>query len=214
VVLALDLSQSLTADARGKLRGAGRLVIDALRPEDRGAVLTFSNEVNARTTLTGDFSRLRSALEQSPGSGETALVDGVYAAMAIAESDADGRGLVIVFSDGEDTSSFLRPEAVLRTARGMEVVVYSVSIGKPGSAPFLGDLAELTSGRRLQTSSLDGLGVTFTQILEEFRWRHLLSFTPTGVAADGWHRLDVRVRRPGVTVRARLGYFVTGSDRR
>ena len=47
----------------------------------------------------------------------------------------------------------------------------------------------------------------FAGILEEFRHRYLLSYRPEGVTAGGWHQIEVRVRRPGVTVRARAGYL-------
>ena len=47
----------------------------------------------------------------------------------------------------------------------------------------------------------------FVSVLEEFRHRYLLSFSPGGVSTDGWHRLEVRVKRRGVTVKARPGYL-------
>ena len=48
---------------------------------------------------------------------------------------------------------------------------------------------------------------SFAAILDEFRQRYLLSYSPTGVAAEGWHRIDVTVRRPDVLVKARTGYL-------
>jgi hypothetical protein len=50
------------------------------------------------------------------------------------------------------------------------------------------------------------LSAIFLRVLEEFRHRYLVSYTPRGVSKDGWHRLTVRVKRGG-TVRARPGYL-------
>jgi hypothetical protein len=46
----------------------------------------------------------------------------------------------------------------------------------------------------------------FLKILDEFRQRYLISYSPTGVAPDGWHRLDVRVKGRRLTVKSRTGY--------
>lgn len=51
------------------------------------------------------------------------------------------------------------------------------------------------------------VGATFVAALEEFRHRYLVSYSPRGAAKDGWHRLDVRVRKDGVSVKARPGYL-------
>ena len=55
--------------------------------------------------------------------------------------------------------------------------------------------------------SNDRLEAAFVQILEEFRQRYLLSYSPTGVTKPGWHKIEVRVKRRGVTAQARPGYF-------
>jgi Ca-activated chloride channel family protein len=76
-----------------------------------------------------------------------------------------------------------------------------------GCRRLLRDLADLTGGSYLEIESTRDLGSAFTGILEEFRQRYLLSYRPEGVAAGGWHQIDVRVRRPGVAVKARTGYL-------
>jgi hypothetical protein len=60
----------------------------------------------------------------------------------------------------------------------------------------------------LQLQSTDRLRATFLQVLEEFRHRYLVSYTPTGVATQGWHPLQVRVKGRNVSVRTRAGYMV------
>jgi VWFA-related protein len=205
VVLALDLSDSVAGDRLMHLQQAGRAVVDALKPDDALALVTFSDAVIVRTPLTHDLARARAALVAPAETGQTSVIDASYAAMALGGADI-GRALVIVFSDGADTSSFLKPEAVIATARRSEAVVYAVSVGESGSAKFLRDLAEATGGRQLAVESTRRLSETLLSILDEFRHRYLISFTPTGVAKDGWHRLEVKVKNRRVAVRARPGY--------
>ena len=117
-----------------------------------------------------------------------------------------GRSLLIVFSDGVDTSSFLSPDVVLQTARRSDVVVYGVAMRSRIEPRFLKDLSELTGGAVFELDSTKDLSQTFLRILDEFRQRYLLSFSPSGVSPTGWHRLDVRVKGRRVTVKARAGY--------
>ena len=72
---------------------------------------------------------------------------------------------------------------------------------------FLRDLSEVTGGRLFSIESTKDLASTFAGILEEFRMRYLVSYSPQGVALGGWHRLEVRVKHRGATVKARPGYF-------
>ena len=138
-------------------------------------------------------------------SGQTALVDGTSAAIALAGSDV-GRSLLIVFSDGVDTASFLSPDVVLQSARRSDVVVYGVAMRSRIEPTFLKHLGELTGGAVLEIESTTDLSQTFLRILEEFRQRYLLSFSPRGVSPTGWHRLEVRVKGRRATVNARAGY--------
>ena len=133
------------------------------------------------------------------------LIDGAFASIVVGESDA-GRSLLIMFSDGVDTASWLTSDAVLNAAKRSDVVAYAVSVRSGARPDFLRDLASLTGGRLFEIEKTANLEATFLEILDEFRHRYLLSYTPRGVARDGWHKLDVRVRRGG-TVKARPGYL-------
>ena len=117
-----------------------------------------------------------------------------------------GRNLLLVFSDGLDTASWLTPESVLDSVKRSDVVVYGVTARGPEDSKFLEDLTELTGGATLKIESTKDLSAAFLKILDEFRQRYLLSYSPAGVARDGWHRLDVRVKNRRVTVKARAGY--------
>lgn len=205
VVLALDMSDSVAGDRLEHLRGAGTGLLAALKRNDQAALVSFSNQISLGAALTTDLGRLRDALGRVVGSGETSLVDGAYAGLTIGESDA-GRALLIVFSDGLDTASWLSPAAVLETAKRSDVVVYGVSAGQ-AKAEFLRDLTSFSGGRLFEMDKTANLTATFVSILEEFRQRYLVSYTPRGVSKDGWHRLEVRVKGKKATVKARPGYL-------
>jgi VWFA-related protein len=205
VILALDVSASLEGLRLGHLQAAGRTVLSGLKAGDRAALVAFSHVVMPTVGLSEDLDAVRTALDRVRGSGLTSLVDASHAAMLIGESDV-GRSLLIVFSDGVDTSSWLSAESVLDTARRGDVVVYAVEVGQRRGS-FTRELSEVTGGRAIAIESTRDLSATFATVLEEFRMRYLISYSPAGVERAGWHRLEVRVKGRRVTVKARPGYF-------
>jgi Ca-activated chloride channel homolog len=205
VVLAFDMSDSVAGDRLDHLRSAGAALLAGLKRNDQAALVTFSHQIALGAALTADLEPLRDALDQLVGSGETSLIDGAYAGITVGESDV-GRALLIVFSDGLDTMSWLSPTAVLDTAKRSDVVVYGVSLGKT-KAEFLRDLTSFTGGRLFEMDKTSNLSATFVSILEEFRHRYLVSYTPRNVSRDGWHRLDVRIKGKRATIKARPGYL-------
>jgi VWFA-related protein len=211
VIFALDASASVSGDRLEHLRDGGRAVLDTLKPDDQAALLTFAHGVAARERLTTDAQKIRASLDAltpatSVSSGGTALVDAAFAALTVAESDA-GRSLLIVFTDGVETSSWLSPARVLDAARRANLVAYAVSTGRLAKESFLRDLSDLTGGSVMEIGSTDRLRAAFVTIVNEFRQRYLASFSPEGAPMGGWHPLTVRVKgRGNLMVKARAGY--------
>jgi len=205
VVLAFDMSDSVAGERLEHLRSAGTAVLAGLKRNDQSALVTFNNQIMLGAALTSDLEPLRDAIGHVVGEGDTSLVDGVFAGITVGESDA-GRALLIVFSDGLDTLSWLSPAAVLDTAKRSDVVVYAVSVGKV-KAEFLRDLTSFSGGRLFELEKTTNLSATFVSILEEFRQRYLVSYTPRGVSREGWHRLEVRLKSKRATIKARPGYL-------
>ena len=205
VVLALDMSASLDAKALEHLRAAGKMLLNGLNETDRSALVTFNQVIAQGAELTSDFGRVQAALDAAVPFGQTSLIDASFTGMMIGESDA-GRSLLIVFSDGVDTASWLGADAVLEIAKRCDVVVYGVEVGRRGQS-FLKDLSAVTGGRSIEVESTRDVNAAFRTILDEFRQRYLISYSLQGVASEGWHRLDVRVKGRNLTVRARPGYL-------
>jgi len=205
VILAFDQSNSVTGERLAQLRDAARAVLGALQPRDQAALVTFSHRVELRQALTHESRLVVDAVSAAKPSGETSLFDGVYAGLLVGVNDA-ARNLVLVFSDGVDTSSWLGAEQIIETARRSDAVVYALSPKGAGSVPFLRELTDQTGGSTIEVESLRELSTRFVTILEEFRHRYLLSYSPKGVAAPGWHRLEVKLKNRRATVKARPGY--------
>jgi VWFA-related protein len=204
-VLTLDVSDSVSGPRLASLQRAGNALLDGLTRDDFAALVTFNQMVVRQVPLTRQVEPVREALGQAQGFGDTALVDASLGAMLLGDTDA-GRTLIVVFSDGVDTASLTRPELVVETARRVNAIVYAVSTSEE-TPRFLRDLAAATSGRVLDIGRTGDPGPAFLEILQEFRRRYLVTYTPAGVDKAGWHKLEVRVKRSGARVQARTGYF-------
>jgi len=204
VVLAFDMSDSVAGDRLDHLRAAGAALLSGLKQDDQAALIMFSQAVTLAAPLTTDVRKVREALASAVGRVSTAMIDGAYAGLVVGESDV-GRALMIVFSDGVDTASWLTAGTVIDAARRSDVVVYGVSVGR-GQPEFLREFTSVAGGRLFEIDKTANLSAIFLEVLQEFRQRYLLSYTPRGVAKDGWHRLEVRVKKRG-TVKARPGYL-------
>mgnify|MGYP006271696173 CR=1 FL=1 len=209
VVLALDISGSVEGGKLGDLTAAARTLADGLTPRDRMALTTFTQRVRPLVGLTSDLSLVRSALERIRPSGTTALFDGLFVGVAATLAEP-GRSLVVACTDGRDTASWLTADEVRDAARRANAVIYVVAAGAAATAGELKDIAETTGGHVIAVRDASAYRDELQRILTEFRSRYVLSFTPTGVPAGGFHTLGVAVKQRGVSVTARRGYF---SDR-
>ena len=225
ILCVLDLSGSVAGEPLAHLKQGVRSVIAALAGKDRAALLTFANRIELHAALTADRARLRALVDGVETGGTTALFDAVFAALALRETD-EGRTLLLLFSDGRDTSSWLTARKLIDSARRTDVVIYAVTIrtvmplvtveGKavirrrPRPEPserLLEALAEDTGGRVDFASDEAAVEATFLEVLREFRQRYVLSYEPTRVSDDGWHTIEVKLRGKPGEVRARRGYF-------
>ena len=204
MVLALDHSKSVTGERLTQLQDAAKAVLQGLAARDQAALVTFSHRVALQQPLTHDAKAVAAAIDAAKPGGQTSLFDGVYAGLLAGVNDPS-RNLVLVFSDGIDTASWLTSAQILETAKRSDAVVYALSPKDAGSMAFLRDLTEQTGGSAFEVNSLKELSTRFVSILEEFRHRYLLSYTPSK-AAPGWHRLEVRLKNRRATVKARPGY--------
>jgi Ca-activated chloride channel family protein len=216
VVVMLDTSASMTGHLKLLNQAAEQFLLRML-PTDRAQVGAFNDKLQLSGTFLNDRDDLIAALDDLQIGNSTRLWDGVAFSLD-ALKGVDGRRVVLVFTDGDDTGSKARFGTVQDRARDEEVMVYAIGLSvsyfngvrQVNSRPdrSLKRIAEETGGGYFELEKSDALASTFTRVSTELRSQYLMAFTPD--ALDGKvHKLDVRVKRAGVTVRARKSYSAT-----
>lgn len=205
VVLALDVSESVAGDRLASLVRASGALLGALKPGDQAALVSFSERVRVVAPLSNRIDEVRAALRRLTSDGTTSLNDGLYTALQVGEGDV-GRALVIVFSDGADTASWLTDERLIDTIKRSDSVVYGATVRTKVKPELLAEVTSLSGGHLHEIERLQNLEATFLGILAEFRTRYVLSYSPKA-QKNGWHTIEVRVKNRRATVRARPGYL-------
>jgi VWFA-related protein len=107
LMLALDTSESVEGSPLSDLKRAARAAVNALGPEDRVAMLTFAGNLALRVDWTADRGLAAKAIEDTSAGGSTSLNDAAYAAMTMRDLEPGRRSLMLLFTDGRDTASWL-----------------------------------------------------------------------------------------------------------
>jgi len=219
-VVMLDTSGSMTLNLDFVKMAAEEFLIRLL-PEDRAKVGSFNDKIKILPRdepFTGNRDRLIRLLKEDLDFGyPTRLWDAVDESIAQMEV-LEGRRVVLVFTDGDDSASKRGRDDVLERARGKDMMIYAVGLAseyfngqsKVRSRPDRGlrRVAEETGGGYFELSKKDELGPTFTRVAQELHSQYVMGFTPE--VLDGKiHKLEVRVKRPGLTARSRRSYVAT-----
>jgi Ca-activated chloride channel homolog len=219
VVVMLDTSASMTGNLKLLAQAAEQFLLRML-PKDKGLVGAFNDKIEFfPATFTNDRDELVRSLRDLDFGNPTRLYDAIAASMDRLHR-IDGRRVVLVFTDGDDTGSSADGSSVLEQARRAEVMIYAVGLrsdyfngsrqvrSKPDSG--LKRLAEETGGGYFELDDTSDLAPTFTRVAQELHSQYVLGFTPT--ALDGkLHRVIVKAK-PGMTVRARRSYIASGES--
>ncbi|MEO8482992.1 MAG: VWA domain-containing protein [Acidobacteriota bacterium] len=234
--LLVDTSASMTLNLELAQQAAEQFVIRML-PGDRVRVGSFSDRVDLSPDFTSDRDRLLKSLRDDLHIGNpTKLWDAIDQTMT-SLAPLGGRRVILVLTDGMDTASRVTSDAIFQRSRVDELMIYIVQFrstplanqaeiplsptpgmlfGSPPPLTFraLDDLirrlASQTGGGHFVMGRNDDVNATFTAVMQELHYQYTLGFTPE--RADGRvHELVVRVRRPGLTVRARRSYLAAPS---
>lgn len=213
-VVMLDTSASMTANLKLLNRAAEQFLLRLL-PVDKAQVGAFNDKIQLSGTFTNDRDELIGALNDLYFGNPTRLNDAIATSLDTLQG-IEGRRVVLVFTDGEDTSSRIGFKTVLERARDEEVMVYSIGLESEyfngmrvvRSRPSrdLRKISDETGGGYFELSKTADLAPTFTRVAQELRSQYLIGFAP--VSLDGKvHKLEVKVNKPGMTVRARKSYL-------
>jgi VWFA-related protein len=228
MLLALDTSNSVEGLTLAHLKEAASAAVNALATDDRVAILTFADAVTLRAPWSTPSAATHDAIARATAGGSTSLYDAAYTALTLRDDQPGRRPLVVLFSDGGDTSSWLPARAVLERARRSDAVVYLVALrqprldtrleyrsgvelwsgdgGFPPATPPAVELASMTGGRMVIADRPERLRDAFAAAVTQFRSRYLITYRPHAVDAAGWHPIDVRLKVRRGTITARRGY--------
>jgi Ca-activated chloride channel family protein len=216
VVVMLDYSASMTANL-DLLKAAAEQFLLRLLPADKGQVGAFSDKIQMSGTFTSDRDDLIGALDDLQFGNPTRLYDAINESLA-ALKGTDKRKVVLVFTDGDDTSSRLGFGDILDRAKAEEVMIYAIGLQSEyfngarmvRSRPDgnLKKLAEETGGGYFELKKTDDLAPTFTRVAQELHSQYTMGFAPS--ALDGKeHKLVLRMRDAKMNARARKSYIAS-----
>jgi VWFA-related protein len=216
VVVMLDYSASMT-NSLDLLRAAAEQFLLRMLPKDKGQVGAFSDRIEFSGQFTNDRDDLISALKDLQYGNPTRLWDAVDQSIDMLKP-VQGRKIVLVFTDGDDTYSKAGFGSVLDHARQDEVMVYAIGLQSVyfngqrmvRSAPdrSLKKIAEETGGGYFELKKTDELAPTFTRVAQELHSLYTIGFSPS--VLDGKeHKLDVKMKQTSMTARARKGYVAS-----
>jgi Ca-activated chloride channel family protein len=214
VVVMLDTSGSMTLTI-DLLKRAAEQFLMRLLPEDKAKVGAFNDKVQVSARYTNNRDQLISEVKDLDYGNGTRLWDAV--ALSLDElKGVEGRRVILVFTDGDDTSSKVGLGNVIDRARTEEVMVYAIGLeseyfngqrqvrSRPDGG--LRKIADETGGGYFELKKTSELAPTFTKVAAELHSQYVLGFAPT-LLDNRVHKLMVKVKPTGLTARARRSYL-------
>ena len=219
VVVMLDTSGSMTLTIDLLKRAAEQFLIRLL-PDDKAKVGAFNDKVQISSRFTNNRDQLISSVMDLDYGNGTRLWDAV--ALSLDElKGIEGRRVILVFTDGDDTASKVGLGNVIDRARADEVMVYAIGLeseyfngqrqvrSKPDGG--LRKIADETGGGYFELKKTSDLAPTFTKVASELHSQYVIGFSPV-LLDNRVHKLMVKVKPAGLTARARRSY-VASADR-
>ena len=233
VVLLLDISHSMYGAKLTRAVDAAKVFAASLRPDDRLEILAFNKHTQRLHAFEDETSHVASTLARSIGAalttigvaGSTALYDALLVGIddlvrRRGNAPAETRDVVILLSDGEDTSSRVGFEEVVPVVRRSGALVYSVSLRASERGEWLGaswpllQLARDTGARALGIPQLDALPQLYQEISTEVRHLYRMAYASNNPTRDGrWRTIAVRVPSRDARVVTRAGYYAPRTAR-
>lgn len=219
IAILFDHSLSTAIDLRYQMESVSRFlkaVYSEGHPQDAVAFYSFSYEVALLSSFTRRRERMEEAMKQLKPASGTSLYDAIYLVSRDLEI-RDGRRVLVLITDGGDTTSSMTFHDALQAAQLADAVLYAILVtpitsdaGRNlGGENALISLAAGTAGRVFTPAAGPGLDGAFTDILRELRTQYFLGYYPQRLppTRERYHRLDVKVSTPGLRVLARSGYY-------
>jgi VWFA-related protein len=223
--LLLDSSASME-DKLPTLQTAATNFVHRLKANDLAQVIDFDSRVEIRQAFTSKQNELESAIQQTTAGGSTSLYNAIYISLKeLAKIRAQGeedvrRQALVLFSDGEDTSSLISFDEVLELAKRSETAIFSIALrgtdtqskGFHEAEFVMRQLAQETGGRAFFPAKIDDLNGVYSEIADELASQYTLGYSSRNSKRDGaWRRIVVQIDKPNVAPRTKRGYYAPTS---
>ncbi len=231
LVMLFDTSLSVLQRLGFEKKAAAKFFERLMRPQDQAAIFSFSTDVVLQQEFTNRVPLLINATKQLKAAGATSLYDGIYLAADYLKP-ARGRRIIVLITDGGDTTSSKTLKTALAQAQGVDGVIYAIYTGGLWNSQNLRDLAaeralaaltKETGGEvyhpklfanddaapdENHDNALKELDAAFTKLADELRTQYILGFYSSNETRDGgFRKLEVKIKKPGFSARARAGYY-------
>jgi Ca-activated chloride channel family protein len=215
--LLLDTSESMLKELKLSQEAAVRF-LEAIPRARELFTIFFDEDIRISRYDSENQQGLFERIHETKSAGNTALYDAIAVYISRIE-DSPGRKILVVFTDGEDSISRTTLPEVIRLVRSSPVTIYPIALlgGFPSGSSrgvqaraVLQQLAEVSGGQVFTPSSSRDLAAIYQKILDELKAQYVLGYVPANAVRDGhFRKLKVQVKRDGLRVRHRAGYFAT-----
>jgi Ca-activated chloride channel homolog len=215
-----DLHLGLLFDSSGSMvddielsRSAAIKFLNALPDAVDVTLVDFDTEVRVARYGPADFPRLVERIRRRKPDGYTAMHDalGVYLDGAAGQ---DGRKVLLLYTDGMDTSSAMSYAETLDLLRGSDVTMFAVGFLRSSGTKSMEErmrlqqMSESTGGLAFFPTAAKELDPAYDKVVAEVRAQYTIGYLSTNARTDGsWRKVDIKLKRPGLKLRARKGYF-------
>ena len=216
IVLALDASGSMKRASEIAKAAAGSFV-DALRAEDKLALVLFADHSELAHDLTTARESIHEAIDQYQAKGGTALYDALGDSLERLKK-VDGRRVIVIVTDGRDEDnpgtgpgSRRTFEQVLQAAREVDAVIFGIGVGQKVDRRVLETLAAASGGEAYFPEDVSQLDSEYRRVVETLRRRWLIGYTSTDGRRNGeWRPVEIRTKDANAVIHTRGGYFAPG----
>jgi Ca-activated chloride channel homolog len=212
--LLFDTSESMLEQLKLSQEAATRFLESVPRARELYTIF-FDEEIRLSRYDSENQQGLIERIHSAKGGGNTALYDAIAVYLSRVQG-ASGRKVLVLFTDGEDSKSSLTLHECLELLRSSTVTVYSIAFtggfaagSTRGLQPraFLQQVADMTGGQLFSPQGSKSLAAIYRKILDELEAQYVLGFATKGPADGKFRRLKVEVKRKGLKVHHRPGYY-------
>jgi Ca-activated chloride channel homolog len=216
--IVVDNSGSMTSK-RTRVAAAALELVKQSNPDDEVFIVNFNDDTHFDQTLTSDVKKLESALSRMEARGGTAMRDALSKSITyVKKNGKKDKKVLVVVTDGNDNSSDVTLDQLIRQAQNSEVLIYSIGLLNEEEAReaksakrALKALADASGGLDYYPKSISDVQEITPRVAHEIRNQYILGYTSSNQALDGSFR-QIKVTINGFgrpTVRTRNGYYAT-----